>query len=80
MDEIEKLFRKISKNDRLKLEETVEKILSRNFENLRGKKLQQHRFLYRVRVGNYRIIYFDDGKVVVLKAIKKRNESTYNDF
>ena len=80
MDEIEKLFRKIPKKDRIRIETALRKIFESDFEGLHRQKLKGYDHIYRIRVGNYRIIYFDDGEEIILKAIKKRDESTYSDF
>lgn len=80
MDKIEKILRKMQLKDRLRIAGIRNLILKRKFDQLDIKKLQGYEYIYRVRIGNYRIIYFDDGKDIILKAIKKRDESTYSDF
>lgn len=80
MDKIEKILRKMPLKDRLKIAGIRNLILKRKFAQLDIKKLQGYEHIYRVRIGNYRIIYFDDGKSIILKAIKKRDESRYSDF
>lgn len=79
MDRIQKLLQKISPADRKKILTTLQKIYERN-PDLTKKKLKGFEALFRVRVGNFRIIYFDDGKKIKIKHIKKRNESTYSDI
>ena len=41
--------------------------------------LQLERDVYRIRVGNYRVIYkvFEDEKLVLIGRIARRNETTY---
>lgn len=80
MDKIAKLFRKINEKDRSFIEECLGKILKKNFSGLHLKKLKDYRHIFRVRAGNYRIIYYDDSGKIILKAIKKRDESTYSHF
>ena len=70
----------MSGKDRIAVLKKVELIVAGASESLDRKKLKGYEYLYRVRVGNYRIIYYDDGKEIDLKAIKKRDESTYSDF
>jgi mRNA-degrading endonuclease RelE of RelBE toxin-antitoxin system len=77
MDRIEKLLRRIPKKDRLKIEEDLQHLFHRDFHTLDRDKLKGHKHTYRIRTGNYRIIYDDDGKTIILKAIKRRNEGTY---
>ncbi len=77
MDKIEKALRAIPLRDRSRIEEAIILLLARKLETLQCGKLQGYDCIYRVRVGRYRIIYYDDGDNIVIKAIKKRNESTY---
>lgn len=79
MDEIQKLFRKMHKKDRDSILAVLKKIHARE-KQFSQKKLKGFDYIFRVRVGNYRIIYFDDGEQIIVKAIKKRDESTYHDF
>lgn len=80
MEKIQKLFRKIPKKDRLRIEAALEKILARNFNGIERQKLKGYEHIFRCRIGNYRIIYYDDGEEILLKAVKKRDESTYSRF
>lgn len=43
------------------------------------KRLTNHEYAYRLRVGNYRVMFnWDDGiKVVEIEEVKKRDERTY---
>lgn len=43
------------------------------------KKLTQHAFGYRLRVGNYRVFFEFDGavRIVTIEEVKKRDEQTY---
>lgn len=43
------------------------------------KKLNNHEFPYRLRVGNYRVFFSFDGgiRVVSIEEVKKRDERTY---
>ncbi len=79
MNDIEKLLRKIHKKDRKKILEILRKIYNQD-KSLKVKKLKGYNFIFRVRVGNFRIIYFNNGEKIILKAVKKRDESTYSDF
>ena len=77
MDEIEKLFRKISKKDRESLLKTVEalqnrsKILSKSIQKVSGTDF------FRTKQGRYRIIFHYTGNDVVIDSIRLRNEKTY---
>lgn len=80
MNQIEKLLIKIPKKDRIKIAEALKLLYLKKLGTLDRKKLKGYSAIYRIRVGNYRIIYFDDGQEIILKAIRKRDESTYSDF
>lgn len=77
MGNIEKQLRRIGTADRERVFQAIERLAKRDLQGLHCKKLKGYECIYRIRVGNYRIIYFDDGKQILLKAIKRRNESTY---
>ena len=78
MDKIEKLIRKISRQDRDRLLGIVERLKSNKLENLDIKKIKNTDF-YRVRSGNFRIIFHWQGKPreVIVDSIRIRNEGTY---
>ncbi len=81
MDKIEKLFRKISQKDKIALVGLVEALLSKNKDkNLDIKKLKDTDF-YRIRKGNFRIIFhYDSFKEIIIDSIRLRKENTYKDF
>jgi mRNA-degrading endonuclease RelE of RelBE toxin-antitoxin system len=79
MNHIEKLFKKINKKDREILLKTLNLILARNLEELRAIKLSASDF-YRVRKGNFRIIFHYEGAETIVDAVRLRDESTYKDF
>ena len=80
MDRIEKLFQRISKKDRCAIELALAKIFSGDFSGLDKKRLRKFQYIYRVRVGDYRIIYYHKDNEIILKAIRRRDEKTYGDF
>jgi mRNA interferase RelE/StbE len=80
MDTLEKLFRKIPKADRQRIKEALEKILVRDFTGLQRQKLKGYEHIFRIRIGNFRIIYYDDGEEIILKAVQRRREDTYSRF
>lgn len=43
------------------------------------KKLTDHKYNYRLRVGNYRVFFEFDGdvKIIEIEEVKKRDEHTY---
>jgi len=76
MNKIEKLFRKISKKDRDSLLSILELIITGKTKSLDLIKLKDTD-MYRVRHGDYRIIFHYESKEVVIDSIKLRNENTY---
>jgi mRNA-degrading endonuclease RelE of RelBE toxin-antitoxin system len=76
MDKIKKLFEKISEKDRKTLKEVIVKLISGNKKGLDVIKVKDSDF-YRLKKGNFRIIFHYENKVVVIDSIKIRNEKTY---
>ena len=76
MDKIQKLLRKISKKDREKLLELVERLLGGDRQGLNIKKVINSEF-YRLRSGGFRIIFHKEDKNIIIDSIRLRNEKTY---
>ena len=77
MNKIEKLINKISKKDRKTLLFAIETILSgKDISHLKPIKLEGFE-LYRIRKGNFRIIFHKEDNFIVIDSIKMRNENTY---
>lgn len=79
MDNIEKLFRKISAEERLLLSEISKKLIGGETLGLQIKKLSGSDF-YRLRKGIFRIIFHYENKVPVIDSIRLKNEKTYRGF
>ena len=76
MNKIEKLLRKINKKDRDALLSILEELLtSKDTRHLKPTKLQGLD-LYRIRKGNFRIIFHKEHGEIVLDSINVRNENT----
>ena len=80
MGKIEKQLRKIPKAHRERIFAAIEQLVAHEFSVLDRKRLKGYEHIFRIRVGNYRIIYYDDGVDIILKAIRRRDEATYSDF
>ena len=80
MDKVEKQLRKMPAQDRKRVMDVMEQIIQRDFSGLNRKQLTGFKGIYRVRVGNYRIIYFDNGKTIEFESVSRKNETTYNDL
>ena len=77
MNKIEKLFNKISKKERLALLSVVEEILTgKDISYLKPIKLKGLD-LYRIRKGDFRIIFHKENNDFVIDSIKLRDENTY---
>lgn len=74
------MLRGIPAKHRVRIMHVLKKIFVGDFSGIDRKKLAGYENIYRVRIGNYRIIYFDDDDRVILKAIRKRDESTYRNL
>jgi mRNA-degrading endonuclease RelE of RelBE toxin-antitoxin system len=70
--------RKLPDSDRRQISEAAADL--QNMPNCQQvKALQNHRYGYRRRVGNYRILFDWDGivRIVSIEEVRKRNEHTY---
>lgn len=74
-----KQLRKIEKTASKKIRQTVNEEL-KNLGTARSvKKLTNHQYDYRLRVGNYRVFFDFDGeiRIVSIEEVRKRDERTY---
>ena len=76
MDKIKKLFKKLSTTDRVALAEALELLAVNNLEGLDIKKLAGGN-LWRLRVGNFRIIFKRHNAENIVYEIRRRDENTY---
>lgn len=80
-DKIAKLLAKLPKKDLIRLKVVISKIVMSQYDGLDIKVLTGNKNIYRVRVGNYRIIFRviskEDTEII---AIARRNEKTYKDL
>lgn len=80
MDKIDKLFRKLSKKEQQAMLLLLQQIKA-DFSKIPGIiKLSGHQNLYRVRIGNYRIIFKTIPKDIEVVRISRRNEQTYKNL
>lgn len=80
MDQVSKFFRKLSRKERERVFAILEQIQSRDIRGLNIKKLSGHEYMYRVRIGRVRIMYFDDGNSIAFLKAGFRDDNTYRDF
>jgi mRNA-degrading endonuclease RelE of RelBE toxin-antitoxin system len=79
MDHIEKLFRKITADERALLASIITKLKSGETTGLHVKKLSGSDF-YRLRKGMFRIIFHYEHAVLVIDTVRLRNEKTYRGY
>lgn len=80
MEQWLKQLRKIPRRHRDRIEIALQLLFARDYSTLDRLQLKGYENIFRIRVGNYRIIYHDDGEEIILKAIPRRDENTYKDF
>lgn len=77
-DKIAKLLAKLSSKQRTLILAVIQKLIDNDLTGLDIKSLQGKSGLYRVRVGDYRIIFSNDVKRgIMIRSIAKRDERTY---
>lgn len=85
MNEIDWKPKALKQVEKIKITAIRQKIFTEvqtlaDFPNCQGvKKLTNHQYSYRLRVGDYRVFFEFDGsiRVIDIEEIKKRNERTY---
>lgn len=80
MGKIEQQLRKIPQKYSERVFAVIAKIVAHDFTSLDRRKLHSNEDIFRVRVGNYRIIYHDDGEIITFIDVVRRNENTYKNF
>ena len=77
MDALSKFLKRLAKTDKVRILEVLREI----HDPEQRKKLDIKKLagsdLYRVRTGDYRIIFHLEGTTVVVDAVRARNEKTY---
>ena len=76
MDKIEKLLKKINQKDRQRIFKLIDDLVQGQKEGLDIIKIKNSDF-YRLKTGDFRIIFHYENGEVVIDAIKLRNEKTY---
>lgn len=77
MDKIDKALAKLSPKERGNIKLVLEKLYTKDTTGLNIKKLKDRDDIFRLRVGDLRIIYrLHEGEIFIL-AISRRNEKTY---
>ncbi|MBI2099533.1 type II toxin-antitoxin system RelE/ParE family toxin [Candidatus Uhrbacteria bacterium] len=79
-DHIQKFLRKIPERQRKQIEYLIEKIMSRETAGLDIQKLKGIKDVYRLKKGDMRIIYRIFNDEIMIIAIERRSDTTYNKF
>ncbi len=77
MDRISKFLARLSRDEQKWVMETIEQLIAGESSSLDIKKLKGQKYVYRVRVGDMRIIYTKE-KSIRIVAIERRNDKTYH--
>lgn len=80
MDKISKYLLKLPVETRACIKLALGQIVKNDLSGLAVKKLAGHGDLYRVRLGNIRIIYRKADPYNLILQVSGRNEQTYRDF
>ena len=80
MEKIKKFLLKISRDERLKIENIIRRILSGKIKGLDVKKLKGFEDVYRIRTGKNRIIFRRTKGRVNILDISQRADKTYKNF
>ncbi len=76
MDKIKKLLQKISKKDRKILESIMAGLIFGDTSLFKVVKVKDTDF-FRVRKGNFRIIFHYENKNIIIDDVRLRNDNTY---
>ncbi|HRH24069.1 MAG TPA: type II toxin-antitoxin system RelE/ParE family toxin [Candidatus Paceibacterota bacterium] len=80
MDKIAKLLKKLSPKERERLEEVLGLLISGTTSSLDIKKLKGADEVFRVRLGESRIIFQKRGGEIRILEVSRRDESTYKNY
>lgn len=81
MNKIEKFLKNLSSKNRQAVKSILIKVLSGELQGLDVKKLKGHKNLFRVRLGDMRIVFFqEEEEEFNIIFIGRRGDSKYNKF
>jgi len=80
MDTLDKFVKKLSLQERTKLKEVIQQVLSGDIKNLDIKKLKGHVNIFRIRVGNHRIVFTNEQGITRIIFIGRKSDVTYKKF
>lgn len=81
MNALQKAVAKLTAKDKKLVTETIEKIIKLSFEGLDVEKLKGSDNAFRVRKGDFRILYYlKNNNEPMIIAIERRSKDTYKKF
>ena len=81
MNALQKALAKLTAKEKKLVTEIVEKITKRSFEGLDVKKLKGTSHAFRVRKGDFRVLYYlKDNNEPIIISIERRSEKTYKKY
>ncbi|PIR75579.1 MAG: hypothetical protein CO030_04745 [Candidatus Magasanikbacteria bacterium CG_4_9_14_0_2_um_filter_42_11] len=78
MDKILKFLKRLSKKELKKVLQILDDIEQGDTSHLDVKRLSGHKNIFRVRVGDVRILYIRSKTAYRLVSIERRSDTTYN--
>ena len=80
MNQVEKLLKKLNANQRAQNETVLLLLYANRLTELNIKKLKGHSDIFRLRAGDYWIIFRRRGQSIAVLDIRKRDDQTYKDY
>ena len=80
MDKIEKFLKRLTKKEGKRIAKLLKNIENGEYKKIDIKKMKGYGNLYRIRTGDIRIIFTEQGNSRQIIAIMQRNEQTYSGF
>ncbi len=80
MNKLDKFFSKLDSKERVFLLELTSRVRADDLQGLNIKKLEGHTSTFRLKKGNFRIIFERKGQKIDLISVTRRSEKTYRDF
>lgn len=80
MDKIKKFLRKLTFQEQLEIDLVIEMIVSDKVDDLDVKRLQGYWDIFRVRKGNFRVIFKKTSEGNRILEVTRRNDNTYNKY
>lgn len=77
MDKIQKALQKLNEKERNQIKQILEQLSTGNFSDFEIKKLKGKEDIFRVRKGDFRIIYRVKERKIFILVVERRRENTY---